>query len=352
MISFLRIRRTGPIGVDIGSTAVKLLQLGSNRQQVVESVCWELPRGDDGLPIQSEEAILQTLCRAREARSFRGREAVFSLSSEQLCVQNLRLAQGSSEPLEKLVCSEAASRLPFDTSEAEIRFVETETVRQGDALRLEVIVLACRRAVIEQTIALAEKAGLIPVGLEPQPIALLRCYGKQYRRESDQQRRVMYVNVGGSTTTVLIAQGNDLMFIKALDLGGRHLDGAVAQHLGMKPAEASALRRHHGDRRADQRDPEITRALQEAVRPVWERLTNELTMCIRYFSVTFRGQPLSCIVLGGGEATQSLAEWLSNQLNLPCELGEPFRSFENRTPVNRPGQWDVVTGLALYEPSA
>ncbi len=349
MISFLRFSRTGPIGVDIGSSAVKLLQLSADRRQVVDSVCWELPRGEDGLPVRTEEAVLQTICRARESHNFRGREAVLALGAEELFVQNIRLPQSSGESLEKLVCSEAANRLPFDAAEAEIRFLQTEAVRQGDTLRLEVVVLACTRAIIQQKVALAEKAGFVPVAMEPQPLALLRCYSKQYRRESDQQRRTMYVNIGAGATTVLIARGNDLMFIKPVSLGGRDMDAAVAHHLEMSAAEASALRRHHGDRRADQRDPEISRAIQEAVRPVWERLANELAMCIRYFSITFRGDPLSCLVLGGGEAAKDLADWLANQLNLPCELADPFRAFDNRPAAGRVGQWDVAAGLAMHE---
>ncbi len=351
MMRFFSWRRAGPIGVDIGSSSVKLLQLSADRQQVLESVCWELPRGEDGLPVRSEEAILHTLCRARQAHHFRGREAVLAMGAEELFIQNLRLPEPKGESLEKLVLSEAASRLPFDPAEAEIRFLRTEPVRQADTIRLEVIVLACRRTVITEKVALAEKAGLIPVALEPQPLALLRCYHKQYRRESDQQRRTMYVHIGASSTTVLIARGNDPMFIKPIAWGGRHMDEAVAHHLQMSLPKASALRRHHGDRRADQRDPEVSRSIQQALRPVWDRLANELAMCTRYFSVTFRGDPLSGLVLGGGEACRELADWLSAQLNLPCQLADPFRAFQCRPFPGRPTQWDVAAGLALRPPS-
>lgn len=349
MISLLPFRRAGPIGVDIGSSSVKLLQLSADRRQVVESVCWELPRGEDGLPIRTPEAVLDILCRARQGRNFRGREAVFGLGGEELFVQNVRVPQSNGESIEKLVWNEAGSRLPFDASEAEIRFLQTEPVRQVDTVRLEVIVLACRRSLIKEKIALAEEAGFVLAALEPQPVALLRSYLKQYRRESDQHRRTMYVNIGSGSTMVLIARGNDLMFIKPVAVGGHSLDMAVAQHLGMSLPEAAALRRYHGDRRADQRDPEITRTIQEAVRPVWERLANELAMCIRYFSITFRGEPVSCLVLGGGEASKELAEWLAHHLNLPCEVADPFRAFENRASGGRLSQWDVAAGLALRD---
>jgi type IV pilus assembly protein PilM len=128
------------------------------------------------------------------------------------------------------------------------------------------------------------------------------------------------------------------------------LDDATATGLGMKPAEAAALRRHNGERRADQQDPEIARSIAQATRPVIEKMINELGMCIRYHSVTFRGQPLVRMVLGGWEATPSLAETLSTRLNLKCELSQPFRRFANAPSPGRQGQWDVALGLALRVP--
>ncbi len=89
--------------------------------------------------------------------------------------------------------------------------------------------------------------------------------------------------------------------------------------------------------------------MNEAVRSVVERLATELSMCIRYHSVTFRGQPLTRAVLGGGEATQQLADSLAKSLNLKCELSDPFRAFAMQRDLGRRGLWDVAAGLALRE---
>lgn len=339
--------RSGPIGIDMGSTCVKLLQLSADATAIVDAACWELPPGADGQPERSPASVAEAIRRAREGRSFRGREAIFCLGAGDLFVQNIRVPQAAGDELAGIVRTEAAGRLPFSASEAEIRFLEADNVRQGDTLRREVILLACRRPVVEQVVATAEEVGLVPVAVDVEPSALLRCYARQYRRDADQQRRVMFVNVGGAGTTVVIARGAQAMFIKHVDVGGRQLDAAVARHLRMEPVDAAALRRHHGDRRADQRDPEVTRGVLESIRPVLERLANELSMCVRYYSVTFRGQPLERVVLGGGEASQILADWLGERLDLTCELGDPLRDFEKRQTAGRSGQWDVVTGLAL-----
>lgn len=343
MVSLLK-PRTSPLGVHIGSRSVKLIQFDMSGTHVVEAARWDLS-GEAG---QDDTAVLaEAIGRAREGRGFRGRRAVLCLGAPDLFVQNLRVNQASGDELRRIVHCEAAGRLPFPSQEAELQFVEAADVRQGGAARREVIVLACRRAVIERLLAVAERAGLVPVAIDVEPGALLRCYAKQYRRDDDRQQQRMFVHVGGATSVVVIARDTHPMFVKYVDFGGRHLDEAVARYLKMPVPDAVALRRHNGDRRADQRDPEVTRSIAEALRPCLEQFTGELSMCVRYYSVTFRGQPISQVVLSGGEAGDTLVEWTGGRLGLPCELGNPLRSFQPTAMPGRVGQWDVAAGLAL-----
>jgi len=340
-------RRRPPIGVDIGSRSVKLLQFDAAQSRVIAAARWDLPPENGAGPAERDAQIVEALARAREGRPFKGRGAVFCLGAGNLFVQNLRVAQSTGAELESVVRHEAAGRLPFAGDEAEIRFIEAADVRQGDSVRREVILLACHRPALDKLLQIAEAAQLVPLAVDVEPAALLRCYGRQFRRDDDHQRQVMFVNVGASSTTVLIARGMDAMFVKYLDVGGRQLDEAVARHLKMPLDGAAALRRHNGDRRADQRDPEVTRSIAEASRPVLDRLLQELALCLRYFSVTFRGQPPSQIVFGGGEANPALIQWVQGRLDLSCELGDPLRVYEKSLPGGRIGQWDVAAGLAL-----
>jgi len=349
MVQWIGRRRLSPIGVDIGSRSVKLLQLSADRGRLWEVARWDLPDPTDQSPEQRDAQIVEALEHARQGRRFRGRDAVFCFGVPGLFVQNIRVTQNGGGRLENVILAEAAGRLPFPSNEAEVRHIEAGDVRQGDAVRREVIVLACHRPTVTRILDIAETAGLTPVAIEPEPLALLRCYRHQFRRDDDNQRRVMFVHVGASGSVAAIAQGADVMFVKYIDVGGRQLDESVAHNLHMSLGDASALRRHNGDRRADQRDPEITRSIHEATRPVFDRLAEELSLCLRYYSVTFRGQPLSRIVLGGGEAAPSLAEWLGRRLDLNCELGNPLRAYDKGVPGGRVSQWDVVAGLALRE---
>lgn len=358
MLRVLSNRRTGPIGIDIGSRSVKLLQLNSDRTRVVDAARQEFPptpaedkaKSVDGFADpRRQAAVAEAISAARQGRNFRGREAVVCLGVRDLFVQSVRIPKAPPDDFQRLVAQEASSRLPYPYAEAEVRFLEAADVRQGDAVKTEVILLACHRGALNGMLEAVEASGLKPIAVDVEPLALLRCYSWQFRRDEDRQQRTMLVHIGATSTAVVIAHGSDPLIVKYLDVAGRHLDEAVAAHLKMALPAAAALRRNNGDRRAGQQDPEIARSVLEAIRPVVERISSELAMCMRYHSVTFRGQPLARLIIGGGEAAPTLAEELSARLNLPCELGDPLRNFELAIQTGRRGQWDLAVGMALRQ---
>ena len=178
----------GPIGVDFGSRSVKLVQFTADQKRLIDAVRWELPTLADNLtPEELAKQLTESLKLAREGRKFRGREAVICLGSRELFVQNIRVPKATGAELEKIVRQEAGGRLPFPAAEAEVRFLDTADVRQGDLVRREVILLACHQPTLMRTLAMVEAAGLQAVAVDVEPIALLRCYVKQFRRDDDRK---------------------------------------------------------------------------------------------------------------------------------------------------------------------
>ncbi len=373
MVRWLPKHATGPIGVDISPHSVKLIQLNDRRTQVLDAVRWDVQcaaarariangTGDVAKPTKPDKAaahaeqsatcvedehIVAALKQALEGRRFCGNTAVLCLDTHDLLLANVRIAKQAGADMDRLIQQEAAARIPFAIHEAEIRYLDGADVRQGDTMLREVTLLACHRPAIQRKIALAEAAGLRPIAIDVAPTAVLRSYVSQYRREEDRRRRAMFVHIGASNTIVVIAQGADVLLARVLDIGGKHFDESVAQHLNMLLSDAVSLRRYNGERRSDQRDEEVAQSIAEAARPVVERFLAELGKCVRYHSVTFRGQPLSGIILSGGEATDTLSEAFTARLDVKCELGDPLRTLETSLPLVHRSQWDVAAGLAL-----
>ena len=351
MLNLLPHKRYSPIGIDIGSRSVKLVQFSADRSRLIDAARWDLP---SELPAeatveQRRAGIIEAIQHARDGREFRGKDAVLCLNDRQLFLQNIRVPQGDTAAIDRAVQQEAAGRIPFPVAETEIRYIEAADVRQADQVMREVILIACHRPVLEQSLGLIEQAGFQPVAVDVEPAALLRSYTMQYRRDEDQKVRSLLVHFGNGGTLVVIVQGDDILFVKYIELGGKHLDEAVARSLKMEIADATTLRRHNGDRRSDRQDPEIARSVHDATRPVIDRLMGELAMCVRYHSVTFRGQPLERLILGGGEANAPLQDAFQKRLGLKCELSDPLRSFQPTNCRGPLGQWDVAAGLAMRQ---
>jgi type IV pilus assembly protein PilM len=347
MLPFLKLRRVGPIGVDLGSRSVKMVQFSADRKTLIAAGRWEIPTATS--PEKHAEQAVAVIQRGLVERKFIGRDAVLCLGDKELVLQNLRVPKAEGAELDRHVAQEAAGRVPFGVEEAEIRYVESADVRQGDSLMREVIVFACHRPVLQKSLDLFAQCELEPRAVDVEPAALVRSYAAQFRRQEDTQERAMILHMGHQRTAVVIAQGEEMLFVKYIEIGGANFDSAVASHLRMEVKDAAALRRHSGDRRADLQDPEVMRTVGEATRAVIDRLGGELAMCIRYHSVTFRGQPLTRVVLGGGEATPQLAEAIGKTLNMKCELSDPFRTMPAQRDLGRRGVWDVSAGLALRE---
>jgi type IV pilus assembly protein PilM len=344
MIHF-RKARMGPIGIDIGSRAVKLVQVSQDRTTIVDTARWEWhPEGDAAA---RREQLIEALRSAYEGRQFRGNNAVICLSDKHLFLQNIRVPKQDGAALDRAVQQEIASRLPFPVEETEVRYWEAADIRQGDTLLREVIVFACHRPVLLEAVQALISAGFRPIAVDVEPAALLRSYSAQFRRDDERAQRALIVHVGYSSTAVMIVQNDDALFVKYIDMGGRQMDEAVSRALGLEAAEANALRRRHDD------DPEseVARSLAEAMRPVAEPIAREVSLCVRYHSVTFRGKPLERLLVGGGEASPYLVRFLSDRLGITAEGSDPFRRFTDGGEKIRRGQWDVAAGLAMREPS-
>ena len=330
---------------------MKLAQFSADGTRLIEASRWDLPTGGTEAVGESEtdDQIVAALGQAREGRGFRGHDAVLCLNHRQLFLQNIRVSKSAQGSLDRTVQQEAAGRVPFPVADAEIRYLEAADIRQGDAVMREVILMACHRPVLERLLRIVERAKFRPVAVDVEPTSLVRTYTAQCRRDEDRAVRTMHVHVGYESTLVVIAQGDDVLFVKYVELGGKQFDEAVSRKLKMNLADSASLRRNNGDRRSDRQDPEIARSITDAARPTIERLASELSMCVRYHSVTFRGRPLERFVLGGGEASESLLESLTKRVGLNGELSDPFRMYPHSGKTGQTCHWDIAAGLALRQ---
>jgi type IV pilus assembly protein PilM len=95
----------------------------------------------------------------------------------------------------------------------------------------------------------------------------------------------------------------------------------------------------------------------DAIGRISEELAREISLCFRYYTVTFRGKRVERAIFAGGEANENiLLNVLRRQLAVEIEIAQPLRGFEvgRRCVINFGSceqgpfcEWAVAVGLGL-----
>jgi len=233
-----------PIGVDIGTTAVRMLQLGGSERdlRVVDAAKFAVPREATGKAVRRREAVVTGIRRLLKERRFRGRHAIMALTPEQASVRNIRMPEMDPAELAGAVHWEAQNKFPFDTATAVIQYQRAGRVHQGNEVLEEIIVFAAPRVEVEARIQLASDAGLTLVSLDAEPCTLFRGFERFLQRREDEGVASVMADIG-ARTTVVISRGREVVFVKTIPIGGAVFNRAVAECLELEPTPGGPRRR-------------------------------------------------------------------------------------------------------------
>jgi len=290
---------------------------------------------------------------------FSGRRVVTAVPREILHVKNLRMPLIPQHELAAAVRFEAKNIFPFDTDKAHLQIIPAGEVRQGIDVRQEVIVLAAKHDDVSGLLEQLHRCGVTVESLDVESCALYRAQERFIRRREDEQDVHVMVDVGYRRSHVVIGRGREITFMKPIDIGSCQLHDAVSRKLGITPDEARALRRRLIEASPGPATPELLKkdpvrqAVFDATRSTMEELGREIGLCLRYYSVTFRGQRPGKLKLFGGEASDPLLLGVLNaSLGVPVEAGRPLFSVDTSrlAAPDRLGfmsEWAMAFGLGL-----
>ena len=377
MISWtLKSRGLLPIGLDIGHNSIKMIQLMVNGEQL-SVIAVRKARIDHGISDEQEKSrfIVSAIKRMLTEGHFHGNNVISSLPNDGLEITSLRLAEAQSDGIEQALRKEVVQRFGLDPDEDVMQYVIAGNVHQGDEIKNELILFAAANETIKSHIELLEQAGLKPVSIDTIPCALFRSFERSLRRQEDRERTVVFVDVGNQFTTVVFGRGGEISFVKQIPVGGEKFNEEIALKVGVEISEAEMLRealqmeKSFSTPKPDLLEPPVEgneqkleastrQAIVDAVSVVAEKLTREISLCLRYYTVTFRGKRVEqAFFTGGGAYEYILLDVLKRQLAVEIEVAQPLKGFDmSRERENlkfdsdRRGllcEWVVAVGLSL-----
>lgn len=359
------IRRQGRythIGLDIGATGMRMLQLADRDGEpaVQAAAHLEFPSAVESWE-ERWPLILRGIRDALSSQPFFGRDVVIALGTGEFQLKNIRLPKMPPDEMEAAVQFEAQDRFELGDCAAQLRYLPAGEVRHGNEVKEEVIVFAARDELVAQRLGQVVELGLRPVAIDLTPCAVARSFIRYLRRSEDASAVNVFMEIGRRGSCVVITRGTEIVFIKLIDIGGDEMNAAVARAMKLSATEAAELRvRIMRDSAGRKGDPghtassEIQARVQDALRPLAERISRDVQLCLRYFAVTFRGQRPDSLTLIGGEAHEPvLMNVLTREVDIPCTIGNPLRGVgraeltATREQKTLQPAWSVAMGLAL-----
>lgn len=355
-------RQTEPIGLDLGADCIKMIQFELTAGGLIVRAAGQYYFPPDLEPDnpQRRDLAIQAVRRMHRQNGFRGRRVVSAVADSSLAIKTIRVPEGTPEQIDQAIAEEAAKRLSFDLGTARLTHLDAGRVPQGNDVCREIVLLAVQDADIDADLALLTDMGLEPVALDVGPCALFRSCERFLLRDEDRTQVTLLADIGATTSKVVIGHGRELAFVKTIACGGRDINNAVARSLDLSLREAVNLRESLARQaeRASADDAEADRELSDEVlaacEPALAQLAKEISLCLRYHAVTFRGFRPAVLQVSGGEAHHPLTtDYLSHALGIKVVKADPLKHMNtSRVELGQSRRqpapcWMLATGLAL-----
>jgi type IV pilus assembly protein PilM len=315
------------VGVDISSTAVKLLQLsrsGSGAGYRVEHYAVEPlpPTAVVEKNIVEVEAVGDAIRRAMSRSGSRARHAAAAVAGSAVITRVIPMAADLDEDdLESQIELEAANYVPYPIEEVNLDF-EVLGPMPGNPEMVQVLLAASRAENVETRASALELGGLTPRVMDVEAFAVENAFalladglgqqGQGLRRDG----LAALVDVGATMTTLNILRNGRSLYSREQVFGGKQLTDEVMRRYGLSYEEAGLAKRQGGL-------PESYEV--EVLEPFKEALVQQISRLLQFFYAGSEFNRVDQVVLAGGCASiPGMAAMVEEQLGVPTAVANPL----------------------------
>lgn len=324
MFAFGRKSR-GLLGIDISSTAIKLIELAqtsgaSASLYRVESFAVE-PLPTNAVvekKISDVEAVGQTVQKALLRSGARSRRASVAVSGSAVITKIISMSGALSDAeMETQIQLEADQYIPYPLEEVNIDFDVLGPSSSGGEM-VDVLLAASRQENVDDRVAALEIAGLTTEVVDVEAYAMERACGLVIGKgsETHQEQTVAVADIGSTTTTLHVLHDGKTVYTREQNFGGFQLIDEVQRRYGLSREQAYPKIVEGGL-------PENYET--EVLGPFKEALAQQIGRALQFFYSASTFNRTDQVVLAGGSAgIANIDELVEERLALPTLVANPF----------------------------
>jgi len=311
------------VGLDISANGIRAAELGAaskSRPELLRYHSLPLPPGAVNRGEVAEPATVATVLKQLwSVGGFATKNVVLGIGNSRVLARDLSVPKAPLNRIRESLPFHVQEMLPFPTEDALLDFYPiSEGVDANGPVINGLLVAALKEAVLGNVKAV-QLAGLNPVAVDLIPFALSRIL----LRGSQLGGTSAMIDVGATTTTVVVSSDGVPRFVRIIPTGGDDLTHALSSRMGVSMEDAERAKRALGLATAP------TTAEENAAMAIIFETTGELITSLRntltYFASTGATNTIERVVLsGGGSALGGFSAAVSEYTRLPVSAGDPF----------------------------
>jgi type IV pilus assembly protein PilM len=336
-------KKTDSFGLDIGSSAIKVVQLREAGDGYALSALGVAPLAPDTIAdgtVKDPPAVIAAIKKAVADSGVDTREAVIGICGRELIIKKIEIPEVPEKELAGAIQLEAEHHIPFAADEV---FLDYHVVGQRAGV-MNILLVAVKRAKVTEYAGLVEEAGLTPAIVDVDGFALENQFELNSTPPADEA--VALIDIGASVMKTNVTKAGASIFARDIPFGGNRYTEAIASALSVSFQEAEAAKLGAA------KDPTT---IATAVESVSRELALEVQRTFDYFASTADSERIGKIVLSGGCAQlPGLTEYLAATWGIPVETAQPFSRIDAGSYADKVAaagaSLAVAVGLALRRP--
>ena len=317
------------LGLDIGTNSIKIVYVkGAGEGMSLANFAYqEIPYSERG----KDDFIINSIKGMRKEAELTEKRVLVGLSGSEVNTSSLTLPKMSRKDLEDTIKLELKRALPFDIETGFSDFYIREELPEN---KLGIMAVAASGGLVKNKIKVIESAELSPAGMNIAGCAFENLIGQ--RKDVKKDEVVALLDIGAKLTTINIFRKKKLQFTREITTAGDNITSVLVRSFVVKEGKksldftgAEELKKEVGI--AQELEKEFNgipgSQISALIRPVLERLTNEVKRSLGYFRQAFSITKIDRVLLcGGGSRLRGLDNFLAESLGIKTERFDPLKN--------------------------
>lgn len=314
----------GVVALDLSRSGLRGVQVDapySARPTISRFAAVEVPDGTifDGEIVDQRRAVA-AIKQLWKVGGFTTKKVVFGVANRKVVVREVTLPMLAGPQRRTSLRYAVEGQVPIDLDDAILDFLPLRNIESAHGVQQEGLLVATVRSSLESTVNAIERSGRSIDAIDFSGFSLLRLM------PGPQRGTQAIINVGASTTTVVISVAGTPQFVRMVASGGDDVTRSIERALGVSFAEAEQDKIARGLQggAATPRDVDAETVLRENIAGLIDSIRNTFS----FWAGAHPEAPVSSVLLtGGGSRLGGLTLVLSRALGVPTEYGNPFAPF-------------------------